>query len=69
MRRLLFLGAPFGHFFRAFAKELEARGCMVWRTVFDGGDVLETPPRNRILFSAGNDEWPGFVKKVMQKKT
>lgn len=41
---------------------------MVWRTVFDGGDVLETPPRNRILFSAGDDEWPGFVKKVMQNK-
>jgi capsular polysaccharide export protein len=68
MRRILFVGAPFGRFFRAFAEELEARGCMVWRTVFDGGDVLETPARNRVSFFAGEDEWPNFVKKILQQK-
>lgn len=68
MRRILFVGAPFGHFFRAFVEELEARGCMVWRMVFDGGDVLETPARNRLSFFAGEDEWPDFVRKILQQK-
>ncbi len=54
-RRFLFASAPFGPFFAELARALEAEGCQVWRLCFEGGDVWETPARNRIMVPAGTD--------------
>ena len=48
-QRFLFASAPFGPFFAELAQALEAQGCEVWRLCFEGGDVWETPARNRIV--------------------
>lgn len=54
-RRLLFASAPFGPFFGELARALEAEGCEVWRLCHEGGDVWETPRRNRLLVTPGGD--------------
>ncbi len=63
MASFLFVGAPFGPFFRSLAKDIERRGGTVWRVVSQGGEFLETPRRCRILFRGGN--WAGFVRQAM----
>jgi capsular polysaccharide export protein len=63
MTSFLFVGAPFGPFFRALAKDIERRSGTVWRVVSQGGEFLETPRRSRILFRGGN--WPGFIRQAM----
>ncbi len=66
MRRLLFIGAPFGPFFRRIAKELELRKSVVWRACFTGGDLLDTAARNRVIFQGKNEEWPAFITEFMK---
>jgi capsular polysaccharide export protein len=68
MRRILFVGAPFGPFFKEFARELEQQGCRVWRAVFDGGDFLETPAANRIVFRGDRNKWSRFVNVIFRQK-
>ncbi len=67
MRRLLFVGAPFGGFFRRIAKELEAQQSTIWRACFTGGDLLDTAPQNRIIFNGKNEDWPAFITDFMVK--
>lgn len=55
-KRFLFGSAPFGPFFGELARALEARGCEVWRLCFEGGDVWETPVRNRIMVPSSVSE-------------
>jgi capsular polysaccharide export protein len=66
MRRLLFIGAPFGSFFRKLAKELELNNSVVWRACFTGGDVLGTASHNRVMFQKSNEEWPAFITEFMK---
>jgi capsular polysaccharide export protein len=66
MRRLLFIGAPFGPFFRRIAKELELKKSVVWRACFTGGDLLDTTTRNRVIFQGKNEEWPAFISEFIR---
>jgi capsular polysaccharide export protein len=66
MGSFLFVGAPFGPFFRALTADIEKRGGTVWRVVTEGGEFLETPRRCRILFRGGN--WPAFVRQAMIRR-
>jgi capsular polysaccharide export protein len=66
MASFLFVGAPFGPFFRALAKDIERRGGTVWRVVSQGGEFLETPRRCRLLFRGGN--WPAFIRQAMIRR-
>jgi capsular polysaccharide export protein len=67
MQRILFISAPFGPFFRKSAKELNDRGYAVWRIVWEGGDFLETPRRNQIIFNGDIPE-EAFLRRVLSEK-
>ncbi|MBX9927254.1 MAG: hypothetical protein K2Y05_12930 [Hyphomicrobiaceae bacterium] len=72
MRRILFVGSPFGAFFRHIAPALEARGSSVWRTVSDGGEFAATPAHNRLIFSGVVDaasvrRWEAFLRDAMRR--
>ncbi len=66
-RRILVVSAPFGPFFRDLASALEAEGAQVWRLCFEGGDVVETPARNRIVVPRGKD-FRAFVSHVLRER-
>lgn len=68
MRRVLFVGAPFGRFFAYLAPALESRGVSVWRTVCDGGEYVATPSRNRIVFRGADteSEWRTFLQGILR---
>ena len=68
MRRVLFVGAPFGSFFRSLATELKSRGVVAWRTVSDGGDLVETPAANRVIFRGSIDAWVPFIRSTIIDK-
>ena len=68
MATFLFVGAPFGPFFRTLAHEVERRGGKVWRVVSHGGEVLDTPRRCRIFYRGGRDNWPTFVRQTLFKR-
>ncbi len=63
-QRFLFASAPFGPFFAELAAALEARGAVVWRLCFEGGDVWETPDRNRIMVPRDTD-FASFVQSQL----
>ncbi|MBO0904641.1 capsular biosynthesis protein [Jiella sonneratiae] len=63
-KRILFIGAPFGQFFRELAEALEAQGAEVFRVVLDGGDWAETPARNRIMLNRSMS-WARFLREVI----
>lgn len=65
MARILFVSAPFGPFFKEFSANLERNGFFVWRMVFEGGDLVETPSRNRVMFSGSDEAWAIFVRRFM----
>lgn len=69
MRRILFVGAPFGQFFSYLAPALERRGTVVLRTVSDGGEFFATPPRNRIVVRGACEldecAWEKCLEQVM----
>jgi capsular polysaccharide export protein len=65
-KRFLFASAPFGPFFSELARALEAEGCEVWRLCFEGGDVWETPARNRVFVPAGKDFAAFIADKLRQ---
>jgi capsular polysaccharide export protein len=70
MRRILFVGSPFGRFFRYMAPALEARGSTVWRTVSDGGELLATPAQNRVMFRGNSSAsaWREFLDQAMRER-
>lgn len=63
-KRILFIGAPFGQFFRELAEALEQQGAEVYRVVLDGGDWAETPARNRIPLNRSMS-WARFLRDVI----
>jgi capsular polysaccharide export protein len=68
MPRILFASAPFGKFFAELVRELEAAGCEVHRLCFEGGDWLETPAKNRVLYSGSLDDLKSFVTDFIRSK-
>ncbi len=68
MSVFLFIGAPFGPFFRRLAREIEAAGGQALRTVTEGGEYLETPAHCRIIYRRGDGDWKRFVRGVMRRK-
>ena len=67
MKRILFIGAPFGEFFRDLAESLEAQGAEVHRIVLEGGDWAETPARNRIMLDRSMS-WARFLRSVIRSR-
>ena len=65
MARLLFVGAPFGPFFRVVAKEAASRGAEIWRIVVDGGEYAGTPARCRIVYNPRDGDWRGFIERQL----
>ncbi|MBP0617326.1 capsular biosynthesis protein [Jiella mangrovi] len=66
-KRILFIGAPFGHFFRELAATLESQGAEVYRVVLEGGDWVETPARNRIMLDR-SISWARFLREVIRSR-
>jgi capsular polysaccharide export protein len=62
---ILFVGAPFGRFFRYLAPALEGRGITVWRTVCDGGEFIATPAANRVVYRGSPDGFRAFLRRTM----
>jgi capsular polysaccharide export protein len=63
----LFVGAPFGPFFRRLAQEIDAAGGKALRTVCEGGEFLETPARCRIVYRRADGDWKRFLRGVVQR--
>jgi capsular polysaccharide export protein len=68
MSVFLFIGAPFGPFFRRLVKEIEAAGGEALRTVCEGGEYFETPNHCRIIYRRHDGDWKRFVRGVMRRK-
>ncbi|MBO0663571.1 capsular biosynthesis protein [Jiella sp. MQZ9-1] len=66
-KRILFVGAPFGQFFRELAERLEDEGAEVYRIVLEGGDWAETPARNRIMLDRSMS-WARFLRSVIRSR-
>ena len=65
MRRIIFVGAPFGGFTRDILPAFERQGCRVWRFVFDGGDRLETPQRFAVSFPDKGLNFAAFARQFI----
>jgi capsular polysaccharide export protein len=68
MSVFLFIGAPFGPFFSRLAREIEAAGGEVYRTVCEGGEYLETPTYCRIVYRHRDGDWKRFIRGVVRRK-
>ena len=68
MQRILFVSAPFGPFYKAVSKELIGRGHEVWRIVWDGGDFIETPFGQQVIFRGDRAEWADFIRRTIANK-
>jgi capsular polysaccharide export protein len=68
MSVFLFIGAPFGPFFRRLAQEIEAAGGEVYRTVCEGGEYLETPAPCRVVYRHRDGDWKRFLRGVVRRK-
>ena len=66
-KRILFIGAPFGDFFRDFSESIEQQGAEVFRIVLEGGDWAETPARNRIMLDRSMS-WARFLRCVIRER-
>jgi capsular polysaccharide export protein len=68
MSVFLFIGAPFGPFFKRLAREIEGAGGEVYRTVCEGGEYLETPADCRIVYRRRDGDWKRFLRGVVRRK-
>ncbi len=68
MQNILFISAPFGPFFRKAAQRLSESGHSVWRIVWEGGDLLETPHRHRVTFRGHPSGEEAFIRQVLLQK-
>jgi capsular polysaccharide export protein len=68
MSVFLFVGAPFGPFFSRLTREIESTGSVVFRTVCEGGEYLETPGHCRIIYRHRDGDWKRFIRGVMRRK-
>jgi len=60
--RILLLQGPIGPFFRRLQNELERGGATVTRVLFNAGDELYGPRRNRVRFSGTLEEWETWLR-------
>ncbi len=67
MSVFLFIGAPFGPFFKRLSQEIEAAGGRALRTVCEGGEYLETPSHCRIIYRRRDGDWKRFIRGVVQR--
>lgn len=65
MTRVLLLRGPVGPFFRKLQDVLEAKNYEVWRVCFNGGDLLFSSKRNRIVFSGNPTEWRDLLADLL----
>ncbi len=65
MTRVLLLRGPVGPFFRKLQDVLEAKNYEVWRVCFNGGDLLFSSKRNRIVFSGNQAEWRDLLANLL----
>ncbi len=68
MSVFLFIGAPFGPFFSRLAREIEAAGGVVYRTVCEGGEYIETPAHCRVIYRRRDGDWKRFIRSVVRRK-
>lgn len=57
----LFLQGPHGPFFCALGRALAEKGHDVTRVAFNGGDLLDWPGRETVLFRRHAEAWPGWL--------
>lgn len=65
MSRVLLLQGPVGPFFRRLQDFLEAKNFDVWRVCFNGGDLLYSSRKNRIVFSGNQAEWRDLLANLL----
>jgi capsular polysaccharide export protein len=68
MQHILFISAPFGPFFRKAAQKLSESGHSVWRIVWEGGDLLETPRRHWVMYRGHPSGEEAFIRQVLLQK-
>ena len=68
MASFLFVGAPFGPFFKTVVTELEKDGHTVLRIVTHGGEWIETPSRCRIRFSGRPSDFKPFLRSLLRER-
>lgn len=64
----LLLQGPAGPFMRRFAEELRSEGIAVTKVNFHAGDVLFFPGPDAVAFRGTRDEWPSFVRELMEER-
>lgn len=64
----LFLQGPHGPFFRALGHVLAGRGHRVTRVAFNGGDLLDWPGRQTLLFRGRAEAWPGWLAALLTQR-
>lgn len=64
----LLLQGPAGPFMRRFAEDLRDAGIRVTKVNFHAGDVLFFPGPDAVPFRGDRDEWPRFVRDLMEDR-
>lgn len=64
----LFLQGPHGPFFRALGRALAGMGHQVTRVAFNGGDLLDWPGRETVLFRGPVEAWPGWLDALLARR-
>lgn len=61
--RVLLLQGPVGPFFRELQEALSAAGARPFRVLFNAGDVLFAPDRDKVRFRGGIDQWRTWLEE------
>lgn len=67
-KHALLLQGPAGPFMRRFAEDLRERGIAVTKVNFHAGEVLFFRGPDAIAFRGTFDEWPRFVRELMEAR-
>lgn len=63
--RVLLLQGPVGPFFNQLQYQLDDAGYDAWRICFTPGDRIYASRKKRITYSAGLDDWPGWLDQFL----
>ena len=66
-RRFLFIGGPFGRFFRQLGLALKREGAVVHHVNMQGGDWLDWGVLDSVPFKQAVDEWPAFIGDTLRR--
>jgi capsular polysaccharide export protein len=64
----LFLQGPHGPFFHALGRALAGQGHQVTRVAFNGGDLLDWPGRETVLFRKPAEAWPDWLGALVARQ-